>query len=69
MTNEAKRQALAAYEIEVECIHEMLKYFDEEAFEKAGTEVAFVEQDECFERDPFTCLKMSYDYLKSIGYN
>jgi sugar phosphate isomerase/epimerase len=39
------------------------------AFEKAGTEVAFVEQDECFERDPFTCLKMSYDYLKSIGYN
>lgn len=39
------------------------------AFEKAGTEIAFVEQDECFERDPFTCLKMSYDYLKSIGYN
>ena len=39
------------------------------AFGKAGTEVAFVEQDECFERDPFTCLKMSYDYLKSIGYN
>lgn len=39
------------------------------AFEKAGTEVAFVEQDECFERDPFDCLKMSYDYLKSIGYN
>lgn len=39
------------------------------AFEKAGTGVAFVEQDECFERDPFDCLKMSYDYLKSIGYN
>ena len=35
MTNEAKQRALAAYEIEAECIREMLKYFDEEAFGKA----------------------------------
>ena len=35
MTTIALRQALAAYEIEAECIREMLKYFDEEAFGKA----------------------------------
>jgi len=35
VTNEAKQRALAAYEIEAECIREMLKYFDEEAFGKA----------------------------------
>lgn len=35
---------------------------------ETGCEYAFVEQDECFERDPFDCLKMSLDYLKSIGY-
>ena len=35
---------------------------------EAGAEYALVEQDECFERDPFDCLKMSLDYLKSIGY-
>ena len=39
-----------------------------EAAVSAGTEIAFVEQDECFERDPFDCLKMSLEYLKSIGY-
>ena len=33
-----------------------------------GIEYAYVEQDECFHRDPFDCLKMSLDYLKSIGY-
>ena len=36
--------------------------------EALGCEYALVEQDECFERDPFDCLKMSLDYLKSIGY-
>ena len=36
--------------------------------EKAGCEYAYVEQDECFHRDPFDCLKMSLEYLKSIGY-
>ena len=35
MTNEAKQRALSAYEIEAECIREMLRYFDEEAFGKA----------------------------------
>lgn len=39
-----------------------------EGFAAAGTEVAFVEQDECFGQDPFVCLKKSYDYLTSIGY-
>lgn len=34
-----------------------------------GVEYAYVEQDECFERDPFDCLKMSLDYLKSLGYD
>lgn len=34
----------------------------------AGSEIAFVEQDECFERDPFECLRLSLEYLKSIGY-
>jgi len=38
------------------------------AFEEAGTDVAFVEQDDCFGRDPFDCLKSSFEYLKSIGY-
>ena len=38
------------------------------AFEKAGTKVAFVEQDEWFGRDPFDCLKTSFDYLHSIGW-
>ena len=39
-----------------------------EAAVKAGSKFAFVEQDECFGKDPFDCLKMSLEYLKSIGY-
>ena len=39
------------------------------AFEKSGTEIAFVEQDECFGRDPFDCLKDSISYLNDIGYH
>lgn len=35
MKSTAITYAKAAYEIEAECIREMLKYFDEEAFEKA----------------------------------
>ena len=35
---------------------------------EAGTEYAFVEQDNCFGKDPFECLKNSLEYLKSIGY-
>jgi len=38
------------------------------AFEAAGTQWAFVEQDECFGEDPFACLQKSYDYLTSLGY-
>ena len=35
--------------------------------ELAGTQFAFVEQDDCFGADPFECLKKSYDYLASLG--
>ena len=40
-----------------------------EALEEVGTEYAFVEQDDCYGEDPFVCLKKSYDYLKSKGYD
>ncbi|MBQ8145743.1 MAG: sugar phosphate isomerase/epimerase [Clostridia bacterium] len=35
----------------------------------AGTQYALVEQDNCYGRDPFECLKQSYEYLKSLGLN
>ena len=35
--------------------------------ESAGTKFALVEQDNCYGRDPFECLKQSYEYLKSLG--
>lgn len=41
-------------------------------FEKArdaGTEYMLVEQDDCNGQDPFDCLKRSYDFLKSRGFN
>lgn len=31
------------------------------------TEYAFVEQDECYEKDPFECLASSYNYLSSLS--
>lgn len=37
------------------------------AFIDAGTQYAYVEQDNCNGEDPFDCLKKSYEYLKSIG--
>jgi sugar phosphate isomerase/epimerase len=37
------------------------------AAEAAGTKYALVEQDNCYGRDPFECLKQSYEYLKSLG--
>ena len=37
------------------------------ALEDAGTSYAFVEQDNCYGRDPFACLKDSFDYLHSLG--
>lgn len=33
----------------------------------AGVKYAFVEQDNCNGRDPFECLKASYDYLRAQG--
>ncbi len=38
-----------------------------EALEGTSCEFAYVEQDLWFGRDPFECLKMSYDYLSSLG--
>ena len=35
--------------------------------EYAGAKYLLVEQDNCYGKDPFECLKMSYEYLKSIG--
>lgn len=37
------------------------------ACEEVGTEHLLVEQDDCGGIDPFTCLKHSYEYLKSFG--
>jgi sugar phosphate isomerase/epimerase len=39
-----------------------------EKAEAAGTEYMFVEQDDCYGEDPFECLKRSYAYLKSRGF-
>lgn len=33
----------------------------------SGTEYLLVEQDDCYGRDPFECLKLSYDFLRSRG--
>ena len=38
------------------------------AAEKAGTKYMLVEQDTCYEEDPFDCIKRSYDYLRSCGF-
>ena len=35
--------------------------------EKCGTEYLLVEQDDCYDDDPFDCVKKSYQYLKSLG--
>ena len=37
------------------------------ACEEAGVESALVEQDTCYERDPFESLKISYEFLKQQG--
>ncbi len=37
------------------------------ACETAGTEYAFVEQDNCNGEDPFDCMKRSYEFLKAQG--
>lgn len=40
-----------------------------EACEEAGTIHLLVEQDNCYGKDPFDCLKQSYNYLKALGLN
>ena len=37
--------------------------------EDVGVEYMLVEQDKCYGEDPFICLKCSYDYLVSKGFN
>ena len=37
--------------------------------EDCGAEFLLVEQDNCYGKDPFECLKQSYEYLKSLGLN
>lgn len=37
--------------------------------ELAGTQYMLVEQDDCNGEDPFDCLKRSYDFLSSRGFN
>ncbi|MBE6586450.1 MAG: sugar phosphate isomerase/epimerase [Ruminococcaceae bacterium] len=39
------------------------------ACDDANVQYAFIEQDNCYEEDPFSCLKQSYDYLKAQGMN
>ena len=39
------------------------------ACEEAGAGYAMVEQDNCYDEDPFHCLKKSYDFLTSKGLN
>ncbi len=38
-----------------------------DAAQAGGTKYVFVEQDRCYDEDPFDCMKKSYDYLKEIG--
>ena len=38
------------------------------ALKNAGTKYVFIEQDHCYDEDPFDCLERSLKYLKSIGY-
>lgn len=37
------------------------------ACEDAGVEYVLVEQDNCYDEDPFDCLKQSYEYLRAQG--
>lgn len=37
------------------------------ACEDAEVEYAYVEQDNCYDEDPFDCLRKSYEYLSSYG--
>ena len=37
------------------------------ACDDADVQYAFIEQDNCYEEDPFDCLKQSYEYFKAQG--
>ena len=37
------------------------------ACEEAGVKYVLIEQDNCFGKDPFECLKSSFEFLKSKG--
>lgn len=39
-----------------------------EAAEKSGVKYMLVEQDNCHGKNPFDCIRRSYDYLKSYGF-
>ena len=36
-------------------------------YEEAGVKYVLIEQDDCFGKDPFECLKSSFEFLKSKG--
>ena len=38
-----------------------------DAAESSGTEYMLVEQDNCYDDDPFDCMKRSYDNLRALG--
>ena len=40
-----------------------------EACLESGVEYGFVEQDRCYDEDPFVCLKKSFEYFKAHGIN
>lgn len=40
-----------------------------EKAESAGTQFMLVEQDDCYDDDPFDCLARSYKYLHALGFN
>ena len=39
-----------------------------EACNESGVEYAYVEQDNCYEEDPFECMKRSYEFLTKKGF-
>ena len=58
-----------AYEQKMAVLGEGNINFDRifEKAEAAGTQYMLVEQDKCYEEDPFDCLRRSFEYLKACG--
>ena len=40
----------------------------DEVSKNGVTEYALVEQDRCYEKSPFACMKSSFDHLTKLGY-